>query len=82
MTYKEARTIIETENPNVKIVKCYEYDTVFVFQVVPIDFDMSIDTKNLLDSTLSVDKRSGAVRDFKPFHIPISEYRSGKEVII
>ena len=77
MTVKEAYVLITNYVPNMKVLSCHEYETLFVFQMVPEDYT---DTKPLLSGAFSVDKKTGNIGDFKPFHIPISEYRHGKKV--
>lgn len=80
MTVKEAYQILIDNIPDMNVIRCYEYETLFVFQLVPMNYDSAKSTEDLLDSTLSVDKTTGLVRDFKPFHIPVEDYDSGKEV--
>lgn len=78
ITCKEAYSLIQKEH--LKAIKCFEYDTLFVFQVVPENFDTTKSTDGMLDCMRSVNKKTGVVRDFKPFHIPIDEYRNGKQI--
>lgn len=80
MLAKEAYKILTTKHKNLKAVNCREYNSLFVFQVVPKDFDMSKPTNKMIGNTMSVDKKTKEVRDFKPFHIPIDEFRGGKEI--
>ena len=80
MLPKEAHNILMKKNKGLKAIKCFEYASRYVFQVVPENFDMSKDTSRLLDTLCSVDKKTSEVRDFKPFHIPIEEYKRGREI--
>lgn len=78
MTAKEAYRIVTSRFSAVRVAKCYEYDTVFVFQLNPWMLQTS---KNpMLDGLLCVNKSTGAIRDFKPFHISVDEYKRGKEI--
>lgn len=73
MTAKEAYTIFKRNNSELEAEKCFEYSDLFVFQIkrnVPDTFDAHI----------SVNKRTGLTRDFKPFHISLEEYRNSKIV--
>ena len=79
MTANEACKILLNEIDGMNAVSCTEYDSRFVFQLVPKNFDTaSGDT--LFSGLYSVDKSTGEVRDFKPFHIPVSEYQKGRPV--
>lgn len=80
MTAKQAYALLITKRPGIKVGKCYEYKSLFVFQLTP---DMLLRSKNLsrmLDGLTSVNKTTGEVRDFKPFYISIEDYNSGKEI--
>lgn len=80
MTAKQAYALLQARVPGVKVGKCYEYKSLFVFHLAP---DMLMRSKNpapMLDGLLSVDKKTGEVRDFKPFRIPLEEYKAGVEV--
>ena len=68
MSVKEAHVLLASVLPNVIVVSCYDYATVFVF-----------DTKS--NGLVSVNKQSGLVRDFKPFHISMEEYMNGKQIV-
>ena len=59
LTVKEAYSLIRAEK--LKGIKCFEYNTLYVFQVVPENFDMSKPTDGLLDSLRSVNKRTGDI---------------------
>lgn len=80
MNAKVAYKILRTIHPEKKAVSCHEYDSVFVFALVPNDFDETKSTEGLLDILKSVDKKNGRVGSFKPFLIPRDEYLNGKEV--
>ena len=80
MTAKEAHALLLAIQPGIKAVKCMEYETLFVFQIVPATYKADIPIKNAIDSLVSVNKTTKALRDFKPFHISLEEYKAGKEV--
>ena len=80
MTAKQAYSIIKTKNPGIKIGACYEYDTVFVFHLNPDMLRLSKNPSRMLDGMMSVDKSTGEVSDFKPFHLQLDEYRRGKKL--
>lgn len=77
MLAKEAYSILTKKYPGVKVVDCYEYDSVFSFLITP---GKSRSQARVLDASLCVDKKSGVVRTFKPFDIPIDEYRRGVKI--
>jgi hypothetical protein len=78
MTAKEAYMLIKQDTPKLKVVSCIEYNTLFVFQVVPEGYKPNGEI--LFDCLRSVNKTTGVVRDFKPFHISVEEYRKGKTI--
>lgn len=80
MTAKEAYLILLKKVSGVRVATCYEYDSLFVFQLAPAGLRLFVNPSPMLDALMSVDKATGKVRDFKPFMIPIDEYRRGKEV--
>ena len=80
MTAKQAYTILKIKYPALKVGKCHEYDSVFVFNLAPDMLRLSKNPSRMLDGLISVNKTTGEVRDFKPFHISIDEYKNGKEV--
>ena len=80
MTAKEAHDILITTIPGLKAVACAEYDTLFVFRVLPEDHESNKPIDGAFNDACSVNKNTRVVRDFKPFHIPVSEYKRGKEV--
>lgn len=77
MTAKEAHDLLMANCSGVKAIKCTEYRTVFAFQMVPDNFKSNDDPDKLIDFMRSVNKFTGEVRDFKPFHISLNEYRNG-----
>lgn len=81
MTAKQALILIKTKYPGLKIGKCHEYESVFVFHLIPDMLRLSKNPTRMLDGLMSVNKKTGEIRDFKPFHIPIEEYKRGKEVV-
>ena len=80
MTAKKAYSKVIRSVTGGHVSKCYEYDTLFVFQIVPLALLMTKPTSPILDSLVSVDKKTGKIRDFKPFHIPLDEYKRGREL--
>ena len=80
MTAKQAYTLLITKNPAIKVGKVFEYDSIFVFHLAPYMLSLSKKQSPMLDGLMSVNKKTGEVRDFKPFYISIEEYRSGKEI--
>lgn len=80
MTAKEAYKILTSQLTGLKAIKCIEFDMLFVFQVLPEHHQQSPTIDRAFDNLCSVNKKTKEVRDFKPFHIPISEYKRGKEV--
>lgn len=80
MTAKQAYATLVAKRPGIKVRKCHEYNTLFVFHLAPDMLRLSKSSSPMLDGLVSVDKATGKVRDFKPFYISIEEYESGKEV--
>lgn len=80
MTAKEAYKILSEKRPELAAVSCFEYDSRFAFSMMPDGADPDIVDK-LIDCLLSVHKKTGEVRDFKPFHISVEEYRAGKRIV-
>lgn len=80
MLAKEAHTLIMNELKGMKAIKCHEYKTLYVFQVVPQSYKSDADPNKLFDSLVSVNKTTKEVRDFKPFYIPANEYKQGREI--
>lgn len=73
MTAIEAYKIFKGIHPDKDAHTCMEYDSCYVFM-------LEGSNRKSLDCLLSVNKVSGLVRDFKPFHIPLEEYKNGKDV--
>jgi len=80
MTAKQAYALLKFKNPAVKVGKVFEYDSVFVFHLAPDMLSLSNRRSPMLDGLISVNKKTGEVRDFKPFYISMDEYNSGKEL--
>lgn len=78
MTAKEAYKLLQPRLTNKKVVKCTEYDTVFVFQVTPENYTK--DPDELADCNRSVHKKTGQVKVFQPFDISLDEYKRGELV--
>lgn len=70
MTAKEAFRKLKSELPDLAVISCTEYESIFVFNTSAKGFD----------GLWSVEKDSGKIENFKPFMIPISEYNNGKIV--
>lgn len=81
MTSNEAYKIAIKYNPNMSVVRCFEYDTMFVFHMVLNGMTNMSNTNRLLLNPCSVDKQTGEVRSFKPTHISKKEYLRGKEIM-
>ena len=79
MTAKEAYIKMTKRVPG-RITACHEYDTLFVFQIVPPALILSKSTGIPMDSLMCVEKSTGAIKTFKPFDIPSDEYRRGKKL--
>lgn len=82
MTPQEAYAKIINERPGFEVIKCMEYASLYVFHIVPKGMKINSDDKlkRPLNTMRSVDKETGVIKDFKPFFIPIDEFRNGKEV--
>lgn len=80
MTAKEAYSIVTSKIPGIKVGKCHEYETLFVFHLKPDMLRLSKNPSRMLDGLISVNKATKEVRDFKPFHVSLEEYNAGKEV--
>ena len=80
MVAKQAYAIIKSKRPGVNVGKCHEYDSIFVFHLKPDMLRLSKNSAPMIDGLICVNKTTGEVRDFKPFYIPIEEYKRGKEV--
>lgn len=80
ITPQLAHILVLGAMPKSKALNCYEYDSLYVFMVVPKNFNESKGTDGLLDCLVSVDKKTGKISDFKPFYISTEEYNRGKEI--
>ena len=69
MTAKEAYSILIKKWGNIRVVKCVEYNTKFVFVL------------GGMSGAAAVDKKTQTVSKFIPSSIPLDEYRSGVEII-
>lgn len=79
MNSKMAYEIVCKKYKGHKIIRCFEYDTIFSFQIVPKDLDES-EYGMHLNGLVSVDKKTGDIKTFNPMQIPIEEYRNGREI--
>jgi hypothetical protein len=77
MTAKKAYDIVTTKHSGMRVASCYEYDSMFVFQLAP---EMSKNTSGLLTGLTCVYKKTGVVKAFRPTYISLDEYHRGKEV--
>lgn len=66
--------------PGTRIIKCYDYDSLYVFETIPKAYNQNNTGDILLDSLVAVDKKTGRPRAFKPFDISPEEYRKGRQV--
>lgn len=76
MTANEAYKVFNKKYPEIFIGKCYDYKTRFVFVIESENGKNS----DLFDNLMCVIKSTGEVLNFKPFDIPLEEYRAGKKV--
>lgn len=77
MSVYDAYSLCLQKFKNSKVTTCYEYDTIFVFQIVPVSYNSSEMPINRL---FSVNKKSKEIKAFQPFHISLEEYLAGKEI--
>lgn len=80
MLANEAYEIFLSQFKHVDVIKCMEYETLFVFQYAPKNLDKSKDPTRLHDTLVSVDKKTKKVKTFQPYTISLGEYRNGREV--
>lgn len=77
MTARKAYDIVTSKHAGMRVTSCYEYDSMFVFQLAP---EVAKKPSGLLTGLTCVDKKTGIVRAFRPTRISIDEYNRGKEV--
>lgn len=82
MTASEAYNKFISENDNLVVLSCYEYDSCFVFEAVPSNRANTDAQHMVFDSQIAVNKTSGEIAVFKPFDVPIDEYKRGKKILI
>lgn len=82
MTASEAYNKFVAENEKLTVISCYEYDSCFVFEAVSNNYTGTEAQHVVFDSTFAVDKTSGKIIPFKPYNIPIDEYKRGKRIRI
>lgn len=80
MTVKDAYKVFIKKCENMVVLSCYEYNSRFVFNAVPKKYAKSKDVDMMLDISYFVEKSTGAVGKFKPFLIPMDEYKAGKQI--
>ena len=67
-----ARYILLKERPNLKIKKVTEYETVFVFDVIPKDYDEKTNGP-ILQNPIAVRKSDGRVFRFNPMEYNLNK---------
>lgn len=80
MNAKTAYKILVDVAPNRKVVSCYEYESVFVFDTQPANYKPANEYDAVFDGAYSVDKTTREVLVFQPFNMPLEEYERGKKV--
>ena len=80
MTAREAYKILTKNFIGIRVAKCHEYDSVFVFQKIPMSLRVAMNPSRSFDVLLSVDKKTGMIRDFKPHRMSTDEFKRGKEI--
>ena len=80
MDAKDAYILVKNKYDFLDIRRCFEYDSRFVFETVPKNTRPKTGDA-LMGGLIAVIKSTGQIRDFKPFHIPIEEYKNAKQVI-
>lgn len=80
MTAKDAYAVFSKKCENLVVLSCYEYESRFVFNAVPKKHANSKDANMMMDISYFVEKSTGAVGKFKPFLIPMAEYKAGKQI--
>lgn len=82
MTAQEAYKTFMTERAGMVVLSCHEYDSCFVFQAVGSKMADNPEASKVFDSLYAVDKKTGKISAFKPFEMPIEEYKRGKKINI
>jgi hypothetical protein len=82
MTVQEAYRNITKTLDKMVVMSCHEYDSVFVFHLVPPDYATKELASEVFDSLYSVSKDTGEIKRFTPFDIPLDEYKRGKRITI
>ena len=80
MTARQAYVKLISKVAGANVVKCYEYDSVYVFQLAPAAFVLANRKSTPFDVLMSVNRSTCEIRDFKPFYISADEYNRGREV--
>lgn len=80
MTAKEAYKKLVSKWPDLDAISCREYDSLFVFCVVPRGATNVKNAEKRFDCLCSVNKKTSVVKTFKPFAIPVREFRTGKDI--
>lgn len=80
MTVSEAYNKFVSEHEKLVVLSCYEYDSRFVFEAVSNELADAEYKHTVFDSTFAVIKDSGKIVPFKPFDIPVDEYKRGKRI--
>lgn len=77
MTVQSALDLVATKRPNMKLHSCVEYDSAFVFGLVPNNYKSA---KKPLIGLIGVDKKTGKEFYFNPASMPVEEFRRGKPI--
>lgn len=80
MTATEAYKKLVAKWPDLDAVSCRECSTLYIFCVIPKGANNIEMAKKRMDGLCSVNKVTGDVQTFKPFNIPVSDFRNGKEI--
>lgn len=80
VTAKEAYKKLIGRYSAISVARCYEYDSMFVFEMRPAMMRLYKNARPMIDALVSVNKATNEIRDFKPFYISSDEYKRGKEV--
>lgn len=80
MIAREAYAILRNNIPNHEIASCYEYDSIYVFNVYPPDYESRKKQGEPFDSLYAVNKNTGKITTFHPLEMSLKEYKSGKEI--
>lgn len=80
MTAKDAYKVFTKKCKGLVVLSCYEYESRFVFNAVPKEYANTTEATTMMDISYFVEKSTGGVGKFKPFLIPMAEYKAGKQI--